>query len=464
MSKGALVRRIESLEAQLAAVSKGKPSIAQREGEQLDATATQSHGQNTKRNHHLHGVVRFLTLGHDSNEEQSYLGPSSGVSLVENVKKMLHYAEEGKLLPVTPGNRPQQPFMPDTSDETMAPPPDDETGAQIIDAYFKNTHSRLPFLNDSEILELHAKRYQPIGTSPEGQFGRFKLYMVYAVGSEVVQMSGTYESTPPRAFLTTALRFDPTFRESMSIASIEAMMLLVVHTLVSTSNSSVWYMIGLAMRTCIDFGLHRESRYQNCNPKEAESHRRLFWCVYIVERHTAWALGRPFSIPEEEIDVEPPSNIYVSMDTDQMLEMTDQTQPNLQPHSPKPKLGRFIATIRLQRIVSDIHTRIFRIDRPAISLLPEITTLMSTLQSFKENLPPLDLAENDFIQMHWNNAIRVVLQPFLGLLHPEDKLISTSLNASGQMCQLFKRIRQRDSTIHSFLLVNSIFAAGLTMW
>jgi hypothetical protein len=32
------------------------------------------------------------------------------------------------------------------------------------------------------------------------------------------------------------------------------------------------------------------------------------------------------------------------------------------------------------------------------------------------------------------------------------------------MCQYFKALRQRNFYAHSFLLVNSVFVAGLTMW
>ena len=52
--------------------------------------------------------------------------------------------------------------------------------------------------------------------------------------------------------------------ESHSVHNIEAMTLLVLYNLRSLSNSGIWYMTGLAMRTCVDLGLHREAYYGKC--------------------------------------------------------------------------------------------------------------------------------------------------------------------------------------------------------
>ncbi|KAJ5660118.1 hypothetical protein N7507_006569 [Penicillium longicatenatum] len=462
MSKEALAHQIENLEAQLAVALDNNASTGHNEPSPSDVTSRQRHRRDAAHNDHLHGVIRFLTLGHGTNEEQAYLGPSSGVSIVENVSRLVRDAAGAKLLPID--NSMQQPEASvESSGETKAAPPDDLTGSKILDAYFNNMHVRLPFLDRCEILDLHAMRHRALGNTPGEQFGQFKLFMVYAIGAAILQVTETYKTTPPNIFLVTALGFDPTLRESISIASIEAMLLLVLYNLRTTSNSSVWYMIGLAMRTCVDFGLHREARYQRLRPHEAQLRRRLFWSVYITERYTAWSLGRPFSIPEEEIDAEPPFNIDDSINSDEIIEQIVNNHSDTPAQQQSAIMGKFIATIRLKRIVSQIHARVYRVDKHISTLLPEITPLMSALQEFKRTLSSLDLASGDFVHMHWNNAIRMLLQPFLSTLPPQNEFISTCLHASGQMCQFFKKIRQRDSSGHSFLLVNSVFMAGLTM-
>lgn len=464
MSKGALVHRIEVLEAQLATALEGNvPDVGENSGSAHLPPARKSPQVSASRKAHLKGVVRFLTLGHDGNDEPAYLGPSSGLSMAENVSRIVHHSVGSRLLPIS-GNG-QQPGNVQETVQVKAAPPDDAKGSQILNSYFLNMHMRLPFLDRTEILKLHAKRHEPPDNTPEAQYGRFKLFMVYAIGAAILQTTDNDKSTLPNGYLLTALEFDSTSRESISIASIEAMLLFVLYNLRSTSNSSVWYMIGLAMRTCLDFGFHRESSYRKLPPHETELRRRLFWSVYLIERYTAWSMGRPFSVAEEEIDAEPPSNVDDSITNDSVIEriLNNRSVGRNRPH--KGTLGRFIASIQLQRIVSRIHTRIYRVDAQISALTGEIGPLLSSLQEFKTTLTTLDVDEGDFLHMHWNNAIRILLQPFLSFLHPQDSLIGTCLFASGQLCQFFKKLRQRESALgSSFLLVNSVFMAGITMW
>ncbi|KAJ5099051.1 hypothetical protein N7532_006052 [Penicillium argentinense] len=452
MSKGALAHRIEILESRLATALQGSISHPVEVSE--DVSVPIRAACHTSQNRNCDGVVRFLTLGSEGCGEQTYLGPSSGLAIADAVGT--------KLLPVNSNNQYPKPDLAiQEKTDIKAAPPDDTNGAQILDTYFTHMHARLPFLDRGKIIELHAKRYHRPGSTPEDQFDKFKLFMVYAIGAEILQMTEKYDSTPPNDFLLTALQFDPTLRESLSVASIEAMMLLVIYNLRSSSNSSVWYMIGLAMRTCIDFGFHREARYRKLRPYEAEVQRRLFWSVYIIERYTAWSLGRPFSIAEEEIDTQPPFNLDDSITDDTIVERLTRGDPDAE--QSKGTMGRFVASVKLQRIVSQIHTRIYRVDKHISTLMPEIAPLMISLNAFKETLPSLDLEDGDFVHMHWNNSIRMLLQPFLSILSPQDKLISTCMASSGKMCQFFKKLRQRDFCGYSFLLVNSVFMAGLTM-
>ncbi|KAJ5832866.1 hypothetical protein N7474_001177 [Penicillium riverlandense] len=463
MSKGALAHRIEDLEARLAAAIEGNaPDAVEGPQETAGVSGNTSLRPPGMKKRHLGDGVRFLTLCHEDSQEPTYLGPSSGLSVAENISRIVHDTVGMKLLPINGCNQQPEAILPNTN-ETKADPPDDTVGSQILDAYFKNMHVRLPFLDQIEIYQSHARRHQPPEATLEAQFVRFKLYMVYAIGAAICQMTEMYDSTTPNAFLIAALQFDPTLRESISVGSIEATLLLALYNLRSNSNSSVWYMIGLAMRTCVDFGLHREACYRRIGPHEAELRRRLFWSVYLMERYTASSSGRPFSIAEEEIDAAPPSNLEDSMDSDDMINRMFNYPSSSRGIPQTARLGRFIALIQLQRIVSRIHTRIYRVDKHISTLLPDIAPLLSSLLEYKETLLCLDVQEGDFVHMHWHNSIRILLQPFLGILHPQDKLMSDCLFSSGQMCQIFKKMRQRDSCGYSFLLVNSVFMAGLTM-
>lgn len=65
--------------------------------------------------------------------------------------------------------------------------------------------------------------------------------------------------------------------------------------------------------------------------------------------------------------------------------------------------------------------------------------------------------------MHYYKAIRLLLQPFLTILPPTDPHVALCLHAAGQISQLFKRLQLNFSYGHSFVGIQSVFIAGLTM-
>lgn len=62
--------------------------------------------------------------------------------------------------------------------------------------------TRYPFLDEREIWDLHTKR-MTLKTTPVQQltkaerFGLFKLYMVYAIGAMLIQLTERNTPTPP---------------------------------------------------------------------------------------------------------------------------------------------------------------------------------------------------------------------------------------------------------------------------
>ncbi|KAL4867180.1 hypothetical protein BDV12DRAFT_124088 [Aspergillus spectabilis] len=455
MSKGALAQRIEVLETHLSAVTAGTPSIS---GEQplRSPVGTQC-------------AVEEQTEAEPREKDRvtAYFGPSSGATITENLSRIVEDATwTDRSIPIH-GTENQELLSPaPTVEQGKAAPPDDTVGTQLLNAYFSSTHMRLPFVSRAEILQLHLRRYDAPGTGQQEQHGMFKLFMVYAIGASMLQLTERYESTPPSAYFGTAIQYDSALRESLSITGVEARMLMVVYELRSCASlsSSVWYTIGLAMRICIDLGMHREPHYRTMKPLEAQLRRRLFWSVYVIERHVSWSFGRPFSIEEDEIDAQIPADIDDLTNINTRVEQAlVELSLNIADGANEPAFRRFIATVQLQRVMSRIHTKIYRVDRNMSALVPELSPLLASLEEYKISLPPLKPHEDDFIRMHWNNCVRALLQPFLSILNPEDDLMRTCLHASGQMCQFFKRLRQNGFSGYSFLLANSVFVAGLTM-
>lgn len=235
------------------------------------------------------------------------------------------------------------------------------------------------------------------------------------------------------------------------------MTLMVIYHLRSATSHGVWYMIGLAMRTCIDLGLHRKANLVNLDPVTAQMRRRLFWTVYYLERVIAVSLGRPPSIPDRHIDLELPLNVN-----------DDEQDPAVLASPPpagvKTTLTFSIYLFKLRQIDSKIQHSIYRADRPLHTLRPKLDRLYLELEKWKSSATSyFSNSEFDYPMLHYNRAVRLLIQPFLPLLSLSDPYYHICLRAAGGICQVHKRLHQTLEYGHSFLAVQTVFMAGITL-
>ena len=311
----------------------------------------------------------------------------------------------------------------------------------------------------------HESRFNPESSDPEDQFGTFKIYMVYAIGSQLLRMTEKYDYIQPERFFMTAFRHVSAARGAHSIKNVEAMTLLVIYHLRSPSNTGIWYLIGMAMRSCIDLGLHREAYYSDDDMFQLELKRRLFWTVYSLERHMSISFGRPFSMTDRTIDARLPLDIDDDVrDPMAISHVLNRSQTPGATRSPSvSSLTMGIHLIRLKQIESRIYHKIYRTDRTLTSLISKIEPLMQLLYEWKAELPSMSPVEIDYPMIQYNKSIRLLLQPFLSILDVQDSRIRACLGASGQICQIYKRLHSSYSYGHSFIALHSIFVAGITM-
>lgn len=245
--------------------------------------------------------------------------------------------------------------------------------------------------------------------------------------------------------------------EARSIENIEAMVLLVVYHLRTASSHGMWYMIGLAMRTAIDLGLHRKANEINMHPFTAQMRRRLFWTVYYLERVVSMSLGRPFSISDRHIDLELPVDVDDDVEDPALL-------ASPQTYTKPTSLTFAIYLFKLRRIDSRIQHKIYRADRPLPSLRPKMDALYLELEQWKESaFMRFEGADYDYPMLHYNRAVRLLIQPFLPLLPITDPYYHICLGAAGNICQSHKRLHQTLEYGHSFLAVQTVFMAGITL-
>ncbi|KAK1522413.1 chitin deacetylase 1 [Colletotrichum costaricense] len=456
----ALEERVAFLENKLAQVPTPEATTTPRE------TASNYSVPSGRDKNALSDVVAHVSLGNF--EAPAYVGPSSGLSLALNLGEMVQATVWNKMLPDiqdgTTGNQancinpsPRCITVEDLLAHSVKEPPSDEQGSQMLKAYTSQLHSKYPFLEPEELWKLHSERMtlaaKPAQTLTRiERFGIFKLYLVYAMGATLVQLTQRGPVLSPEALYITALQHISAARESRTVQNIEAMTLLVMFHLRSTSSHGLWYMIGLAMRTSIDLGLHRAAHEQNLDVPIVQRRRRLFWSVYSLERTIAVSLGRPLSIADNQIDVELPNTIINGDPSASVLVGNDITLA--------------LVLFKLRRIESKIHHSVYRTDKTLDALRPKLDRLHQQLKFWRDSLRdwiPAGHPDLNYALLLYNRALRLLIQPFLPILPATDPFYGLCMRAAGDICQAHKRLHQTLDYGHSFIAVQTVFVAGVTL-
>lgn len=136
--------------------------------------------------------------------------------------------------------------------------------------------------------------------------------------------------------LAAMLHVDSVFSSQNRLEALQGILLLALYSIMRPAVPGIWYVLGSAMRLCIDLGLHNESgspttrtrakafsrdsnvlsasnahlhNRSDYDPATLDLRRRLFWCTYALDRQVCVYLGRPVGIPDYCVKVSFPSEL-----------------------------------------------------------------------------------------------------------------------------------------------------------
>ena len=116
---------------------------------------------------------------------------------------------------------------------------------------------------------------------------------------------------------------------------------------------NAWMVSGLAMRSAIELGLHRDVTSDKLF--QTEMRKRVFWAAYVLDRNISITLGRPLSIQEKHINLALPLNL-----SDNDLISEDVSLGSGQLRTPAPSdLSTFIHILKLRQLSSRIQSTFY---------------------------------------------------------------------------------------------------------
>ncbi|KAI8888422.1 hypothetical protein K501DRAFT_240329 [Backusella circina FSU 941] len=90
------------------------------------------------------------------------------------------------------------------------------------------------------------------------------------------------------------------------IATIQALVLLCSYRSCDNSFYKNWLRTGMSVRMAQELGLHRSLEKVPLSEAQVESNKRLWYCIYCVDRWCCASMGRPLAIADADCDIDLP--------------------------------------------------------------------------------------------------------------------------------------------------------------
>ncbi|KAL3464483.1 hypothetical protein BJX64DRAFT_275699 [Aspergillus heterothallicus] len=131
--------------------------------------------------------------------------------------------------------------------------------------------------------------------------------LALAIGMLVSPRAARYEVLA-QALHSAAVKVFPRILQLGScVHLIHCLLLLIMYSTLSSCGGSTWHLLGLALKKCVSFQLHKDSDPDSPLPPEESIERAfLFWNLYIIDRTLCTAMERPFGIEDEDISLSLP--------------------------------------------------------------------------------------------------------------------------------------------------------------
>ncbi|KAE9978160.1 hypothetical protein BLS_000838 [Venturia inaequalis] len=292
--------------------------------------------------------------------------------------------------------------------------------------------------------------------------GRTELVLPYMGGVDGRRTGHPMGSFSPEALYDQALENRETILQLGDTRSLTYLLLLGQHSVRMPRGPGAWTFFGLAMKMCIELGLHRKRRSWKIS-FESELNKRLFWSAYAYDRELAIVMGRPPLISDHDIDVDLPLDVdEATQDLNVLRKAT--TQDRSRPTLPQTSMTTFIHLLRLKRIEADIQHKIYRVDKAKSAewLYKKTDMFLEHMIAWKDAIPPeatsaqLDSTDrqsfrgdeyrrHDNYMASYHKAIRVLLQP---------RLYEKTINP---------RYLHLIPLVFSSVSLQTVFLAGLTL-
>lgn len=164
-----------------------------------------------------------------------------------------------------------------------------------------------------------------------------------------------------------------------SLASVQARVAMCLYLLSTFRLNECRYCFSFAVTVATTLGIHRKQSSTRVNTLEAESRKRCFWSLYVLDGYLSVMLGRPRLLRDDDIDQPFPNNI------------SDNDLMSLEPIDLLPRHGdleAFIAHSKLAKLMARGNDQLYPLHPLSNDqLLQRSNEMLDILQEWQKDLP-----------------------------------------------------------------------------
>ncbi|RSL92374.1 hypothetical protein CEP52_013872 [Fusarium oligoseptatum] len=299
----------------------------------------------------------------------------------------------------------------------------------------------------------------------------FIIFMVFNIAAIVKVRTRIYEF-PPQRFYKAAVHFSKDAFSQISLPTIQAMVMLINHSMLMPAEINLWTLVHLASAHCVELGIHREHHSERPEDFAMKQIRRFtFFTIYSLDRSISSIQGRPLGFRDETFDIGLPESPPPE----------DDDMNGAIPSSFMAAVTRYASyTYKLDRIISDIKLHLYHLPGDS-SWFPWPENPVEHQQRIKQTLdswwqeasrdefdfPSLDNRQREVwklkLSVKYHTATVLLFQPSQVVRNPSAQALQVCFDSSSSILEGYERLHDLHGLHHGWRAVQSIFAAGATL-
>ncbi|KAJ9644538.1 hypothetical protein H2199_003501 [Coniosporium tulheliwenetii] len=176
------------------------------------------------------------------------------------------------------------------------------SASPLIQHYLNHIFIILPLCDEASIYASVDAVYNPDPRKATA-FDHWTVRMILAIASvSVSNQRGDSSYLDGIGHVSAALQHAEDVLHPGSIPSIQAVLLLVEYAMFDPHHFDSWTLIGVASRAMVDLGIHQDpSKASTTSKVKLELRRKVYYCVYALDRSTAISGRTPWKDPYSRI-------------------------------------------------------------------------------------------------------------------------------------------------------------------